>query len=155
MCSRFYVDDSVDRLLRELDQGYEPGNRGREDVLPSRMAFIVCVRDGHPAVERMKWGFLKETAGDRHGAGTGGLVINARAETALERPMFRDSARSRRCMVPAAGFYEWNRQKEKAVFSRPDGDPLLMAGLCQPDPGGEGERFVDRKSTRLNSSHPK
>ena len=57
MCSRFYVDDSVDRLLRELDQGYEPGNRGREDVLPSRMAFIVCVRDGHPAVERMKWGF--------------------------------------------------------------------------------------------------
>ena len=58
MCSRFYVDDSVDRLLRELDQGYEPGNRGREDVLPSRMAFIVCVRDGHPAVERMKWGFL-------------------------------------------------------------------------------------------------
>lgn len=158
MCSRFYVDDSVDRLLRELDQGYEPGNRGREDVLPSRMAFIVCVRDGHPAVERMKWGFLKETAGDRHGAGTGGLVINARAETALERPMFRDSARSRRCLVPAAGFYEWNRQKEKAVFSRPDGDPLLMAGLCQPDPGGAGGRFVIL-TTDANSSvlpvHPR
>ena len=60
--------------------------------------------------------------------------------------------------MPAAGFYEWNRQKEKAVFSRPDGDPLLMAGLCQPDPGGEGERFVIL-TTDANSSvlpvHPR
>ena len=72
--------------------------------------------------------------------------------------MFRDSARSRRCLVPAAGFYEWNRQKEKAVFSRPDGDPLLMAGLCQPDPGGAGGRFVIL-TTDANSSvlpvHPR
>ena len=144
MCSRFYVDDSVDALLKELDPGYVPAGRGRDDRFPSRFSLAVCVRDGHAAVEKMKWGFPRGmSGGNGHGAeNRDGLVINARAETVLERPMFRDGARSRRCLIPAAGFYEWNREKEKAAFYRLDRTPLLMAGICLPDPEGEGDRFV-------------
>ncbi|HIZ79746.1 MAG TPA: SOS response-associated peptidase [Candidatus Lachnoclostridium stercorigallinarum] len=144
MCCRYYVDDSVDALLKELDLGYAPMHRGREDRFPSCFALTVCARDGHTAVEKMKWGFPQGmSGGNGHGSeNRSGLVINARAETVLERPLFRDGARSRRCLIPAAGFYEWNREKEKAAFYRPDRTPLLMAGICLPDPEGDGDRFV-------------
>ena len=59
----------------------------------------------------------------------GTLVINARAETAAEKPLFRDSVRSRRCLIPSTGFYEWDGQKRKYLFTLPREGALYMAGL--------------------------
>ena len=59
------------------------------------------------------------------------LVINARAETALEKPMFSDSVTHRRCVMPAAGFYEWDKEKNKVTFFRKDKSPLYLAGFYQ------------------------
>ena len=67
----------------------------------------------------MKWGYLLP----------GTLVINARAETAAEKPLFRDSVRSRRCLIPSTGFYEWDGQKRKYLFTLPREGALYMAGL--------------------------
>ena len=59
----------------------------------------------------------------------GNLVINARAETAADKPMFRASVASQRCVIPSTGFFEWDAQKRKYLFTLPGEDVLYMAGL--------------------------
>ena len=58
-----------------------------------------------------------------------GLLINARAETVLERKMFRDSALHRRCIIPAKHFYEWDADKNKVTFLMEDQSAIFMAGF--------------------------
>lgn len=59
-----------------------------------------------------RWGFF--------GIAKQKLLINTRAETVLERKMFRDSVLRHRIIIPAAGFYEWNSYKEKVTFTARD-----------------------------------
>ncbi len=132
MCGRYYADDDtireIARLVGEIDKtGTEAG-----DILPSRQAAVITGL-GHPlAAARMAWGFLKFDGK--------GLVINARAESALEKRSFRESVLHRRCVIPARGFYEWNKEKEKFTFERTDRDVLFMAGCFCPFDGQD--RFV-------------
>lgn len=74
--------------------------------------------------EQMQWGFTQQYQE--------GLLINARAETVLSKPSFRDSMRHCRCVIPAAGFYEWNKAKEQVSFRMPQSKILYMAGIWQP-----------------------
>lgn len=132
MCGRYYADDDtireIARLVGEIDKtGTEAG-----DIPPSRQAAVITGL-GHPlAAARMAWGFPKFDGK--------GLVINARAESALEKRSFRESVLHRRCVIPARGFYEWNKEKEKFTFERPDRDVLFMAGCFCPFDGQD--RFV-------------
>src|SRR5699024_8675572 len=83
---------------------------GAGDICPSQQAPVLTGEGGELHLELMTWGFLPPAGEEkREGKGRpGGLIINARAETALEKRMFRDSIRSRRCVIPAAHFYEWD-----------------------------------------------
>jgi len=71
----------------------------------------------------MRWGFRKKDQKD--------LLINARVETVKEKPMFNESMRYNRCVIPASGFYEWNKIGEKASFRPPHRKILFMAGIWQ------------------------
>ncbi len=67
--------------------------------------------------------------------------INARAETVLDRPTFREPFLKRRCLIPADGFYEWKKmggRKQPYHIRRPDGNPLAFAGLWDRWEGPEG-----------------
>jgi len=70
------------------------------------------------------------------------VIFNARSESALEKKMFRDSVLKRRLIIPASGFYEWNRKKEKVTFtSALKEQPILfMAGFYNRFE--DGDRFV-------------
>ena len=80
------------------------------DVFPSQNAMILKGEGSHLAAEQMRWGFP--------GFEKGKLLINARAESVLERRTFQDSVQHRRCIIPARGLYEWNKSKEKDTFER-------------------------------------
>ena len=82
--------------------------------------------------ELLQWGFP--------GFDKGKLLINARAETVKDRPTFADSFAARRCVLPAAGFYEWDKQKEKVIFTLPEKPILYLAGIYRPY--GPEKRFV-------------
>ena len=69
-----------------------------------------------------------------------GVIINARGETALDKPMFRRSVIERRCIVPTTDFYEWDSEKRKYHFRLPGQDRLYLAGLWNVFQGEE--RFV-------------
>ena len=143
MCGRYYVDDEtareIEKLVRDLDRKLQIERTG--DVFPSQNAMILKGEGNHLAAEQMKWGFP--------GFEKGKLLINARAETALERPTFRASVQDRRCIIPARGFYEWNKSKEKFTFERKETPVLFMAGCYNRYEGQE--RFVIL-TTDANSS---
>ena len=80
----------------------------------------------------LKWGLVPSFAKDTSGAAR---LINARSETAPEKPSFRAAWRARRrCIVPADGFYEWARapgRRQPFFIRRADGRPLALAGLWE------------------------
>ena len=124
MCGRFYVDDEmaieVERLVRNIDRDI---NRKSEnlDIYPSNEALILSGASKETVVSRMKWGFPSFKGN--------GLIINARSEGVLEKRMFSKSVLERRCLIPARGFYEWDKNKNKVTFQRPDNGIIYMAGI--------------------------
>lgn len=111
----------VGRIVRESRTGLENFQIGEGDIHPSQSAVVLTGRGPDLTPERMQWGFPQYR-------GTG-LVINARAETVFERKMFRDSVQRRRCAVPARHFYEWDRDRNKVMFSKEDSPVIFMAGF--------------------------
>lgn len=123
MCGRYQFSESemaeIKEIAKAIDRKYGAGASASGDITPSMRAPVLIPSQSEIVPELFTWGFH----------GPGGLVINARAETAPERPMFRASFLARRCIIPASGFYEWSAGKRKYFFTMPDGHPTYMAGL--------------------------
>ena len=87
----------------------------------------------------MRWGLIPSWSKDVSGAG---MMINARSETAATKPAFRDPLTHRRCLIPADGFYEWQRvekTKRPYCFEVNDGELFAFAGIWDrwKDPRGQ------------------
>jgi putative SOS response-associated peptidase YedK len=99
------------------------GRFAHGEIFPSTIASVVANNE----IIAMKWGFPHWK--------NSGVIINARAETAADKNMFRRPLKERRCVVPSSGFYEWSRSsnrkaKDKYLFRQPDsGTTLYMAGI--------------------------
>lgn len=110
LCGRYYVDFQVSEEIEKMVPGYDrkliAGASG--DIRPSEKAPVILARGEELSVEEMLWGFP--------GFQGNGLIINARAEGVLEKAFFRDCVRNCRCIIPARGFYEWNRAKLPVYF---------------------------------------
>ncbi|MDO5422392.1 MAG: SOS response-associated peptidase family protein [Eubacteriales bacterium] len=93
------------------------------DIHPSEKAHVLYVTDGHIHAGTMAWSFP--------GTKTRGLLFNVRCETILNKGWFREDIRSRRCVIPAAGFYEWDKRKNKVSFRKKQEPALYMAGFYE------------------------
>ncbi len=137
MCGRFTLTASGEELAEAFGLDTTPSLAPRYNIAPSQPVLVVRPTiDGHRReTASLAWGL-----GAPAGASTR-LLINARAETAHRLPGFRDSFRARRCLVPASGFFEWQRStkpRQPHYIRRRDGRPLALAGLWQPaSPGAE------------------
>lgn len=122
MCCRFYTDDETKKdilgIVRRYDRKIDWLREG--DVCPSEAATVILEEAGLYARD-MRWGFLSTKTGE--------LLINARVESAGEKKSFAKSLEERRCVIPVRGFYEWDRDRHKAVLTDPDGKMLYLAGL--------------------------
>lgn len=142
MCGRYYIEidkSELEDICRQVQQNTQKEaeqltfNMQSGEVFPTN---IVPIRTGDSAYAAMKWGF---TAYD------GKLLINARSETALEKPTFKKSLLERRCLIPASGYYEWQKQgtvKQKYSFYMPDKKPIYMAGCYRQEEGNPISSFV-------------
>jgi putative SOS response-associated peptidase YedK len=104
-------------------------------ALTSTMPVVACV-DGRPAVRPMRWGLIP--AGER-GTPKPRILANARSETVASLPAFRKGTATRRCLVPANGFYEWKSAgtvKLPYLFTLRSEEPFAFAGIW--DPAGDG-----------------
>ncbi|MBK1725084.1 SOS response-associated peptidase [Thiocystis violacea] len=104
----------------------------RYNVAPgTEMLAVRAGSDGRPAFVRLHWGLIPGWAKDRR---LGYRTINARAETLAEKPAFRAAFQSRRCLIPADGFYEWKATpsgKQPYFIAHQEGRPLAFAGLWE------------------------
>ena len=102
------------------------------NVCPTVNIHTVTSDAGTRHLRAMRWGFLPRWYKKLTG---GPLLINARSETIAEKPAFREACRHRRCLIPADGFYEWERKEDEKPIPyravRADGQPMAMAGVWQ------------------------
>lgn len=143
MCGRYAVSHSVDDLAEEFGvDRIEVRERLEPDwnVAPTKDVYAVLTRrrrsEPQAGPERrltvLRWGLVPSWAKD---LSMGSRLINARVETAHEKPAFRRAFALRRCLLPADGFYEWYGEakgKKQPFFIRPrDGGMMAMAGLYE------------------------
>ena len=123
MCGRYQFTAEqcaeILQIVQEVERRHGAGAWTPGEIHPTATApVLISSSDGiHP--ELQSWGYKLP----------GNLIINARAETAADKPLFRASVVSQRCVIPSTGFFEWNEQKQKYLFTLPGEDALYMAGL--------------------------
>lgn len=130
MCGRF----AQQRPASELAELFAAAPLGEDaqprfNVAPTSSALVVVERDDRRAIMSYRWGLIPHWAESPKIAAR---TFNARSETLAASPMFRDSFRRRRCLVPVDAFYEWQRHErahQPYVVRRRDGAPLALAGL--------------------------
>jgi putative SOS response-associated peptidase YedK len=141
MCGR-YVITSPPAAIRALF-GYpeQPNFPPRYNVAPTQPVPIVRLNEGKRQFALVRWGFIPGWVKDPKAVS---LLINARAESVLDKPAFRNAMRRRRCLVPADGFYEWREaggRKQAYFVRRKDGGPFAFAGLWETWTGPNGEEL--------------
>lgn len=140
MCGRYALTlphDAMAQLFDAAPSNNLPGGP-RWNVCPTTQVPVVTSEAGTRRLVSMRWGLLPRW----YKAPTDGpLIINARAETVAEKPAFREAIRTRRCIIPASGFYEWTKASDGArlpwYFYPEQGEALAFAGLWQ-EWGAEG-----------------
>jgi putative SOS response-associated peptidase YedK len=131
MCGRYRLARKKEILAETFDVEDEVEWSPRYNVAPGQDVVVVRQDPTGPirVLSLMRWGLVPSWAKD---AKAGYKMINARAETVAEMPAFRDPFRSRRCLVPADGFYEWakqGKQKSPFCFSMADDSIFAFAGI--------------------------
>ena len=120
MCGRFtqsYTWTEVHEAMSLIQTA--PNLRPRYNIAPTTNIDVVVAGNGERALMPMRWGLIpgwwKKPLKDAP------ATFNARAETVATKPMFRAAFKSRRCIIPASGFYEWATEKRRqaaALFQR-------------------------------------
>ena len=124
MCGRYYYSDKTNYEVEEdleLESGSLSMDKG--DVTPAMNGIVLTKSSGSSEIVKATEMFWGLTGKDKK------LVINARAESVFDKPMFSGSMEQRRCIMPAAGFYEWDKDKNKVTFFRKDKRPVYLAGF--------------------------
>jgi putative SOS response-associated peptidase YedK len=119
----------------------QPDFPPRHNIAPTQPIPVVVWEHGDRHFRLMRWGFLPAWVEDPREFA---LLVNARSETVLEKPAFRNAMKRRRCLVPADGYYEWQasggRKRPHFIHSR-NGSPIGLAGLTETWTGPNGEEL--------------
>lgn len=133
MCGRFTLFEPSQVLAGEFGVSRAESFPPRYNIAPSQPVAVVRISpvDRVRELLRLRWGLIPPWAKD---PSIGNRLINARSETAAEKPSFRYALRNRRCLIPADGFYEWrkdDRGKRPFYIRMRSGHPFAFAGLWE------------------------
>lgn len=126
MCGRFALKSPGRVKLDRVNRSNLPPLFPRYNIAPSQSVLAIVQRAGERETAFLQWGLIPSWSKDGKG------FINARAETLEEKPSFRESFQRRRCVIPADGFYEWQRSGKIAqpyFFQMKDESPFAFAGI--------------------------
>jgi putative SOS response-associated peptidase YedK len=139
MCGRYAQRTDAKRLAKEFKVAEALAVEPRYNIAPTQDVLAVNETGDGREMRFFKWGLVPSWAKD---ASMGARLINARSETVAEKPAFRQAFRQRRCIIPADGFYEWQRSegsKRPFFFRMRDERPFGFAGLWERWEGEGGQ----------------
>ena len=129
MCGRFAMTESEEKVMNDFQiQHSEVLLEPRYNISPSQGITVIVQQDGIRRLETRQWGLIPFWAKAPK------PMINARAETASEKPAFKQAFRKKRCLIPASGFFEWAKEdgkKQPYYICLQDKSPMAFAGLCE------------------------
>ena len=132
MCGRYSLTTPLDALRSLFDFESLLNLPPRYNIAPTQEAAVVRTSDvGGRELAMPRWGLIPSWSKE---ASMGAKLINARSETVAEKPSFREAFRSRRCLIPADGFYEWRMEegrKQPFRIGMKGGIPFAFAGLWE------------------------
>ncbi len=145
MCGRFVQAQSAQSYaghfgaVVSLDEALDPS----WNVAPTDRVYAVAEHEDKRILGAFRWGLIPWFAKE---AKVGARHINARVESVATTPAFKDSFARRRCVIPADGFYEWEKRESGGKLPHfvhhADRTPLALAGLWASWQGPNGERIV-------------
>jgi putative SOS response-associated peptidase YedK len=142
MCGRYSAAGTLSELAKLIDFICRaPFFAPRYNIAPRQQAPVIVLDQFQPTLKLMRWGLIPAWAKDES---IGDKLINARAETITEKPSFRKQFDRQRCLVPADGFYEWQRRDKSFTpfrFTMRDNSFFCFAGIYEKwiRPPKEGE----------------
>jgi putative SOS response-associated peptidase YedK len=141
MCGRFVLMTPSKSLAERFDTQEVLHEKPRYNVAPTQNILIVRFdsRTGRREMCMVRWGLIPSWAKD---PSMGNRLINARGESVHTKPAFKTSFRFRRCLVPADGFYEWQKMgkvRQPYLFRMADNTPFAFAGLWDRWRSAEGQ----------------
>src|SRR6478609_268693 len=141
MCGRFVLTSSPDAVRNLFGYDDEATFPQRFNIAPSQPIAVVTLDGGQRRLRLMRWGLIPSWVKDPRSFA---LLFNARADSVLEKPSFRNAFRRRRCLVPTDGFYEWQASgdRKRPFFIHPaGGGPVAFAGIWESWSGPNGEEL--------------
>ncbi len=151
MCGRFILLTDLSVIVEsfgvsEIACDYRPGG----NISPGQQVAAVIHDNDKNRLVGYRWGLIPSWAKD---PSIGNKMFNARAETIAEKPSFARAFQKRRCLIPADGFYEWQKSgknKSPLRFSLKSGQPFGFAGLYETWIPPEKNRSTPARSSRPN-----
>ncbi|MEO8575604.1 MAG: SOS response-associated peptidase [Gemmatimonadales bacterium] len=162
MCGRSSLHDAPTNVLERFRlPPVLPGFKPRYNVAPTQQQWTLGLdATGSPEAKERRWGLIPSWAND---PAIGNRLINARSDSLMEKPAFREALERRRCLILADGYYEWtgtSKSKVPLYFHMKDSRAFAMAGLWER--WGRGETAVETctvvttdASTMTSAYHPR
>lgn len=151
MCGRFTLHSNLNLILQQFALDDAPDLTPRYNVAPTQDVPIVRATAEGRELAMVRWGLIPSWAKDEK---IGNRLLNARSETAAEKPSFRAAFRRRRCLVVADGFYEWKKvgaakgaPKQPYYIRMQDHRPFGFAGLWETWRGPKGAELPEPKQS--------
>lgn len=131
MCGRFTLHAPPEQVRDQFGLDALPGYKPCYNIAPGHKALVIRMAKAGRTTDQLRWGLIPCWAKD---PSVGNRMINARVETVGDRPAFRNALKSRRCIIPASGFYEWRqigKDRQPYYVRSKDNSIIGMAGLWE------------------------
>ena len=139
MCGRYVIKTPPGLMQEVFNYAEQPNFPPRYNIAPTQPIPVVRIDNGRRSFGLLRWGLIPSWAKDPRELS---LLINARAESVLDKPAFRNAMKRRRCLIPADGFYEWKQDgARKRPFYAAAKELVAFAGLWEPWMGPNGEEM--------------
>ncbi len=138
MCGRYTLTADAASIQLAFNLDSIPDWQPRYNIAPSQLAPVITGKNAR-RLSFLKWGLVPSWAKD---AAIGSKMINARAETAAEKPSFRAAFKRRRCLIPADGFFEWQGSRKTPMYIHLENRTLFaFAGLWESRANPDGSKL--------------
>ena len=121
MCGRFSLSSNLEELQNEFSNEISGNFPAKYNISPGQSPVVISLKKNNFYLNQIQWGFKVTKLGK--------LVINARSETIIEKPLFKNLLLQNRCLIPANSWFEWDNEKKPYLIKHKKNDIIAFAGL--------------------------